>query len=41
MKKLCRVLFAGLPVALYFSYFPVISLGGDATMNFELSVAGL
>ena len=41
MKKLCRVLFAGLPVALYFSYFPVISLGGDATMNFELSVAVL
>lgn len=26
------------PVALYFSYFPVISLGSDESMNFELSV---
>ena len=26
------------PVALYFSYLPVISLGSDESMNFELSV---
>lgn len=27
-----------LPVALMFSYYPVIGLGGDMTMNYELSV---
>ena len=26
------------PVAIWFSYSPVISLGGDATMNYELSI---
>ena len=39
LEKLYKILFVGLPVALYFSYFPVISLGSDVTMNFELSVA--
>ena len=27
-----------LPLVLFFSYHPVISLGGDGTMNFELSL---
>ncbi|MBQ3413441.1 O-antigen ligase family protein [Candidatus Saccharibacteria bacterium] len=39
MKKLVRTLLYVMPVALLFSYFPVITLGSDATMNFELSVA--
>ena len=38
MKRLIRILLCILPVAFYFSYFPVISLGSDATMNFELSI---
>ena len=38
-EKLYRILFVGLPAALYLSYYPVIPLGSDATMNFELSVA--
>lgn len=33
------VLLAILPLALFFSYYPVISLGSDATMNFEFSIA--
>jgi len=38
MKKAYRYLLYVLPLALVFSYFPVISLGGNETMNFELSV---
>lgn len=38
MKKLFRILVLSLPAVLYFSYFPVISLGGNETMNFELSL---
>ncbi len=40
--KLFRKVFFGLvyalPAVLFFSYHPVISLGNDATMNFELSL---
>lgn len=32
------ILFCLLPASLYFSYYPLISLGGNSTMNFELSV---
>ena len=38
MKKLYRCLLYVLPLVLFFSYFPVISLGGNETMNFELSL---
>ena len=38
IKKIYRFLLILLPVLLYFSYFPVIALGKDATMNFELSL---
>ena len=38
MKRLYKVLILLLPVVLYFSYFPVISLGKSETMNFELSL---
>ena len=38
MKKVYRYLLYVLPLALVFSYFPVISLGGNETMNFELSL---
>ena len=38
MKRVYRYFLYALPVALIFSYFPVISLGGNETMNFELSV---
>lgn len=38
MKKLYRYLLYILPLVLFFSYFPVISLGGNETMNFELSL---
>ena len=33
-----RGMICTLPAALYFSYYPVISLGADETMNFELSL---
>ena len=32
------VLFCLLPASLYFSYYPLISLGENTTMNFELSI---
>lgn len=32
------IFLAALPPLLFFSYFPVISLGGNETMNFELSL---
>ena len=38
MKKLYRCLLYIMPLILVFSYFPVISLGGNETMNFELSL---
>lgn len=41
MKFLRRLYFALLtllPAILFFSYYPLISLGSDATMNFELSL---
>ncbi|MBR0460449.1 O-antigen ligase family protein [Candidatus Saccharibacteria bacterium] len=38
-SKLTIVLLTLLPLALFFSYYPVISLGSDATMNFEFSIA--
>ena len=41
MKKLSRFyrcLFLAFPAVLYFSYFPIIALGSNETMNFELSV---
>lgn len=38
MKKLIKYLLCWLPLGLFFSYYPVISLGGNESMNFELSV---
>ena len=38
MKRLYRYFLYVLPLVLFFSYFPVISLGGNETMNFELSL---
>jgi len=38
MKKLYRLFLYILPLVLCFSYFPVISLGSNETMNFELSL---
>ncbi len=38
-QRIFRGLLYLMPVALVFSYFPVIRLGGNETMNFELSVA--
>lgn len=37
-EKLSRILFIALPAVLFFSYHPVISLGENALMNFELSL---
>lgn len=39
VSKITLALLAILPIALFFSYYPVISLGSDATMNFEFSIA--
>ena len=33
-----NILLLALPAVLFFSYYPVITLGGDQTMNFELSL---
>ena len=38
LNKLQRYLLYILPVALFFSYYPVFSFGSDQTMNFELSI---
>ena len=38
MKKLFRFLVLFFPAALYFSYFPLIHFGEDASMNFEISL---
>lgn len=37
-KKIYEALICVLPVVLYFSYYPVISLGSNESMNFELSL---
>ncbi|MBR2994535.1 O-antigen ligase family protein [Candidatus Saccharibacteria bacterium] len=36
--RIFRALVLALPLSLYFSYFPVISLGANGSMNFELSI---
>ena len=38
VEKVFRGFLYVLPAILYFSYYPVISLGSDGTMNFELSL---
>lgn len=38
LNKILRVLIYVLPASLFFSYYPVISLGASETMNFELSL---
>lgn len=38
LSKFLRGLIYALPVALIFSHYPVMTLGADKTMNFELSV---
>lgn len=38
LRWLCLGLVYALPVILFFSYYPIISLGKDTTMNFELSL---
>ena len=38
MKRLLRSLLLVLPLTLYFSFWPVIRLGGNESMNFELSL---
>ena len=38
LSKFYRCLFLAFPAVLYFSYFPIIALGSNETMNFELSL---
>ena len=38
LSKVMRILIYVLPAVLFFSYYPVISLGNDESMNFELSL---
>ncbi|MBR2830956.1 O-antigen ligase family protein [Candidatus Saccharibacteria bacterium] len=38
LERVYLWILGGLPVMLYFSYFPVISLGANEAMNFELSL---
>ena len=41
MKILAKILWGlvyALPAVLFFSYYPIISLGGNSSMNFELSL---
>ena len=38
LSKIYRYLFLAFPAVLYFSYFPIIALGGNESMNFELSL---
>ncbi len=38
-NKIIRGMLYALPLALYFSYYPVISFGMNAAMNFEISIA--
>lgn len=37
-KKICRGLLILFPIIFFFSYFPIISLGSNEYMNFELSL---
>lgn len=37
-NKVIRAMLYVLPAVLYFSYYPVISFGGDGTMNFEFNL---
>lgn len=37
-RNLYAILIIALPASLFFSYYPVISLGGNHSMNFELSI---
>ncbi len=38
LSKFYKYLFLAFPAVLYFSYFPIIALGSNETMNFELSI---
>lgn len=38
LSKIYKYLFLAFPAVLYFSYFPIIALGGNESMNFELSL---
>ncbi|MDO4742384.1 MAG: O-antigen ligase family protein [Candidatus Saccharibacteria bacterium] len=38
LKKIYRAMLVSLPIVLFFSYYPVIRLGENSTMNFELSL---
>ena len=38
LRRLCFALVYALPAVLFFSYYPILSLGNDATMNFEFSL---
>ncbi len=38
LRRLCFALVYILPAILFFSYYPIILLGNDATMNFEFSL---
>ncbi len=38
LNKIYKYLFLAFPAVLYFSYFPVIGIGANETMNFELSL---
>ena len=38
MKKLFKLFILVLPLILFFSYYPIIGLGADESMNFELSL---
>ncbi|MBQ9180498.1 hypothetical protein IJ135_00145, partial [Candidatus Saccharibacteria bacterium] len=38
LVKIFRAMMIGWPAVLYFSYFPLIHLGDNDTMNFELSL---
>ena len=39
VEKINRFLWVVMPAALYLSYYPVIALGSNESMNFEWSVA--
>ena len=38
LNKTFKLLLHVLPVVLFFSYYPIISLGSNESMNFELSL---
>lgn len=41
LRKLYNTLWLGAPIAMWFAYQPLIRLGQDGTMNYELSIAML